>query len=198
MHIKPIWTIFVIAVSLLFLGAISTEAAKNIQPPVKNSVHDSKLKYLQQLLADIGFYPGQISGVLDNSTKDAIIRAQKTFKLKPTGKYEPVLVNVLSCQVHQKPQIYRQELTMTATAYTTEDPGSGNLTKREHYLRKGLVAVDPKIIPLGTRLYIAGYGYAIADDIGSAIKGRRIDLAFENRQAALQFGRKTLKVLVLD
>lgn len=87
---------------------------------------------------------------------------------------------------------------MQATAYTSQDPGCGSLTKREHRLRRGLVAVDPKVIPLGTRLYIEGYGYAIADDIGSAIKGAKIDLAYENRTEAFKFGRKMVTVFVLD
>ncbi|MCE5286754.1 MAG: peptidoglycan-binding protein, partial [Pelosinus sp.] len=143
-------------------------------------------------------YPDQMTGVLDYNTRDAIIRAQKAFRLKATGKYNPLLVDVLSREARHRPNNYHKELTMQATAYTSQDPGSGNLTKRGHRLHKGLVAVDPRVIPLGTRLYIEGYGYAIADDIGSAIKGHHIDLAFENRHAAFQFGRRMVKVLVLD
>jgi 3D (Asp-Asp-Asp) domain-containing protein len=198
MRIKPTLTILLITISLFMLSTTTIEAATKSYPSIKQTVHDSKMKQLQQLLADTGFYPGQITGVLDSNTKNAIILAQKTFNLRPTGNYEPILIDILSHEAHQTPKNYRRELSMTATAYTSQDPGSGNLTKREHYLRKGLVAVDPRIIPLGTRLFIIGYGYAIADDIGGAIKGHRIDLAFENRQAALQFGRKTVKVLVLN
>lgn len=61
----------------------------------------------------------------------------------------------------------------------------------------GVVAVDPQVIPLGTRLYIEGYGYAIAADVGGAIEERRIDLCFGRRQSALQFGRRMVQVHVL-
>lgn len=62
----------------------------------------------------------------------------------------------------------------------------------------GIVAVDPSVIPLRTRLFIEGYGYAIAGDVGSAIKGYRIDLGFDTRREALQFGRKRIKVYILN
>jgi 3D (Asp-Asp-Asp) domain-containing protein len=87
---------------------------------------------------------------------------------------------------------------MSATAYTAYDDGNGSYTYRGNLLRKGLVAVDPAQIPLGTRLYIEGYGYAIADDVGGAIKGNKIDLAFDNRADALQFGRRNVTVHILN
>jgi LysM repeat protein len=57
-----------------------------------------------------------------------------------------------------------------------------------------LVAVDPGFIPLGTRLYIEGYGYAVAADTGGAIRGRKLDLLLPTHQTALNFGRKQLTV----
>lgn len=60
-----------------------------------------------------------------------------------------------------------------------------------------LVAVDPRVIPLGSRLYIDGFGYAVAADTGGAIKGNRIDILFDNHFTALQFGRKTIRVYLL-
>jgi len=60
------------------------------------------------------------------------------------------------------------------------------------------VAVDPRIIPLGTRLYIEGYGYAIAGDTGGAIKNFRIDLGYNSRSEAMKFGRREVKVYILD
>jgi len=65
-------------------------------------------------------------------------------------------------------------------------------------LAHGIVAVDPKVIPMGTRLYVEGYGEAIAADQGNAIKGNRIDLFFDSHQQALNYGMKTVKVTILD
>ncbi len=62
----------------------------------------------------------------------------------------------------------------------------------------GVAAVDPKVIPLGTKLYIEGYGYAIAGDRGRAIKGNRIDLGFKTVKEALTFGRRWVVVHVLS
>jgi len=62
----------------------------------------------------------------------------------------------------------------------------------------GIAAVDPKVIRLGTRLYIEGYGYAIAADTGRAIKGNRIDICFKTVREARQFGLKKVKVHILE
>lgn len=61
----------------------------------------------------------------------------------------------------------------------------------------GLAAVDPQVIPLGTRLYVEGYGYAIAADVGGGIDGRQIDLCFNTHENALRFGRQWVKVHIL-
>lgn len=61
---------------------------------------------------------------------------------------------------------------------------------------KGVVAVDPKLIPLGTRLFVPGYGRAVAADIGAGIKGRIIDLWMPNHAAARKWGRKTVVITV--
>jgi 3D (Asp-Asp-Asp) domain-containing protein len=96
----------------------------------------------------------------------------------------------------------RRIFQMVATAY---DPGPGSCGPRASGrtclgLRAGygVVAVDPRHIPLRTRLFIEGYGYAIAGDVGRAIKGNRIDLGYSSRRAALRFGRRKVKVRVVD
>ena len=63
-------------------------------------------------------------------------------------------------------------------------------------VRKGVVAVDPRLIPLGTRLHVPGYGRGIAADVGVAIKGRIIDLWFPTRAAARKWGRRTVRITV--
>jgi 3D (Asp-Asp-Asp) domain-containing protein len=59
------------------------------------------------------------------------------------------------------------------------------------------VAVDPDVIPLGTRLYIPGYGLALAADTGGDIVGNRIDLCMEAHSDAWSFGRRMVKVYIL-
>ncbi|RYX80281.1 hypothetical protein EON83_29265, partial [bacterium] len=61
----------------------------------------------------------------------------------------------------------------------------------------GAVAVDPRLIPLGTKLYIEGYGYGFACDTGGAIKGKHIDLAFDSARAAMNHGRRRTRVWIL-
>jgi len=62
----------------------------------------------------------------------------------------------------------------------------------------GVVAVDPNVIPLGTRLYVEGYGFAIAADIGSAIIGNKIDLYMESLTESRRFGRQNVIVYILE
>jgi 3D (Asp-Asp-Asp) domain-containing protein len=61
---------------------------------------------------------------------------------------------------------------------------------------KGIVAVDPKLIPLGTSLYVPGYGKSLAADVGTAIKGRIIDLWMPTDAAARKWGRRTVTITV--
>jgi 3D (Asp-Asp-Asp) domain-containing protein len=63
-------------------------------------------------------------------------------------------------------------------------------------VRKGVVAVDPRLIPLGTRLHVPGYGRGIAADVGTAVKGRIIDLWFPSTKAARSWGRRTVHITV--
>jgi 3D (Asp-Asp-Asp) domain-containing protein len=63
-------------------------------------------------------------------------------------------------------------------------------------VRKGVVAVDPRLIPLGTKLHVPGYGHSIAADVGVAIKGRIIDLWFPSTKAARKWGRRTVTITV--
>lgn len=86
---------------------------------------------------------------------------------------------------------------MVATAYTAECLGCSGYTASGYRAGRGIVAVDPRVIPLGTKLYIAGYGFAIAGDTGGAIHGNRIDLGFNSLDDAVQFGRRVVKVYAL-
>ena len=63
-------------------------------------------------------------------------------------------------------------------------------------VRKGVVAVDPQLIPLGTKLHVPGYGPSLAADVGTAIKGRIIDLWFPSTDEARAWGRRSVTITV--
>lgn len=96
----------------------------------------------------------------------------------------------------------RKILKMWATAYEPGPRSCGKYaTGRTSCGLKagyGVVAVDPRVIKLGTKLYIEGYGYALAGDRGRAIKGNKIDLGFPTVREALNFGSRTVIVHVLS
>ncbi len=81
-----------------------------------------------------------------------------------------------------------------ATAYTY----TGDLTATGVPPRVGLIAVDPKVIPLGSRVYIEGYGYATAADTGGVIKGNKVDIFLESERECVNWGRRTVKLYLLN
>lgn len=97
---------------------------------------------------------------------------------------------------------YVRVLSMVATAYNgsyaMNGPWGGVAAWTGQPLHQGDAAVDPGVIPLGTKLYISGYGPAMADDTGSAIWGDRIDLFFNQPASQIaRFGIRTVKVYEL-
>ncbi|MEI7833712.1 MAG: 3D domain-containing protein [bacterium] len=84
----------------------------------------------------------------------------------------------------------RKVLYMEATAYTPWDPGCYGKTCTGDIARRGVIAVDPRVIPLGTRVYVEGYGMAVALDTGGAIKGNIIDVCVDTNAEANRWGRQ--------
>lgn len=97
---------------------------------------------------------------------------------------------------------YSKVLTCTATAYSCE--GYVGHTYSGTIARVGAIAVDPSVIPLGTRLYIVTndgryiYGYCVAEDIGGGVTGNKVDLYFDTIAECWQFGVRTCTVYVLS
>ena len=102
-------------------------------------------------------------------------------------------------------------LTVTSTAYTPWDAGCGGIGVINRKITSykipdgwGIVAVDRNVIPLGTKLYVPGYGYAIAADIGGAIRGDKIDVCFwaggesAAKAAARRWGRRTVTITIVE
>ena len=97
---------------------------------------------------------------------------------------------------------YTEVLTMSSTAYTADrGDDNGVAAMGVNCVRDpdgySTIAVDPRIIPLGTKVYVEGYGYAIAQDTGGAIKGNIIDLYFNTYNEMINWGRRTVNVYIL-
>ena len=101
--------------------------------------------------------------------------------------------------------VYNKKLNMKSTAYTAgpestgKNPGDSGygVTASGMKAQKGVVAVDTSVIPFGTKLYIEGYGYAVAGDTGGAIKGNKIDVFLDNYSDAIKYGVRNVDVYVL-
>lgn len=89
-------------------------------------------------------------------------------------------------------------LYVTATAYSAQDPGNSAYTASGTLVRHGVIAVDPSVIPLGSRVFIPDYGEAVAEDIGWGIQGDMIDVAFDTHEEALMFGRQNIEIYLLE
>ncbi len=96
----------------------------------------------------------------------------------------------------------RRTLTMVATAYDPGPRSCGRFATGRTAIGmragRGVIAVDPRVIPLGSRVYVEGYGPAIAGDVGGAIKGNIIDVCFPTRDEALRWGRRRVSVVVYE
>ena len=93
---------------------------------------------------------------------------------------------------------YSNVMSMEATAYLPTDGSGAGITATGVRATYGVVAVDPRVIPLGTKVYIPGYGVALAADTGGAIKGYKIDLCMESYGECMRFGRRNVTVYVLE
>jgi 3D (Asp-Asp-Asp) domain-containing protein len=183
----------VFLISLLFTSV----ASASVDYPVKFGMRGDKVQAVQTMLSEKGFYSGAIDGIFGKYTLEAVKEFQRSQGLVADGIVGYDTYQYLS-RPGAEPSRSGKALSVIATAYTAYDDGTTGYTYRGNKLHKGLVAVDPSVIPLGTRLYIPGYGHAIADDIGGAIKGNKIDLAFESRSEALQFGRQRITIYILE
>lgn len=102
-----------------------------------------------------------------------------------------------------KPFSFKKALSFRASAY---DPSVGTITASGRRAQVGVVAVDPRVIPLGTRLYIESadggkswvYGYCVAGDTGGAIKNNRVDLFYNSASEARAFGMRNATIYILD
>lgn len=88
---------------------------------------------------------------------------------------------------------HMREMVIQATAYTH----TGQKTYTETWPHQGTIAVDPKVIPLGSEIWVTGYGWGKAEDTGKLIKGQIIDVFMETKQEAIRWGRQNVRIVVI-
>lgn len=119
-------------------------------------------------------------------------------------KTEKNVQEVKSTETQETPEAEKagEEMTVTATAYTASCEGCSGTTATGINLNanpdKKVIAVDPSVIPLGSTVEVEGYGTAVAGDTGGAIKGKKIDVFIPSKSDAVDWGRKQVKIKVLD
>lgn len=95
-----------------------------------------------------------------------------------------------------------KEFYVESTAYTPYCNGCSGISAAGINLRANpnlkVIAVDPRVIPLGTKVWVEGYGYAVAGDTGGAIKGNKIDVLMADKSQAYSWGRKKVKIRVMN
>ncbi len=151
-----------------------------------------------------------VSGISENTvviTYKNGVEAEKEV-IKTDVISEPV-DRVIKVGIDQfsKPASYKEIRSFQATAYCACAKCCGvstGITASGRKAEYGCVAVDPRVIPLGTKLYIECsdgsfiYGHSVAADTGGAIKGNKVDLFFPSHQDALKFGRRAVNVYILE
>jgi len=153
-------------------------------------------------------WQGESSGSLlvSENTKEAWLKVLKAFNLNPPSRPEGWKfanygwLRWRRSLTSRAGSIHRFRLmTVKATAYCPNGccGSSHGRTATGRRAEYGIVAVDPRSIPLGTALYVDRYGFAIAADTGRKIKGARIDLCFPTHREAMEFGTRSVRVLIL-
>ncbi|MGD7008723.1 LysM peptidoglycan-binding domain-containing protein [Metabacillus sp. 84] len=159
----------------------SGDTLSRIAKAYKTSV--SQLKKWNGLKSDT-IYVNQMLIVSASDSKPAVKPAASKPAAKPAAK-----------------QSYKT-MTVTATAYTASCKGCSGITATGINLKKNpnakVISVDPKQIPLGSKVYVPGYGTAIAGDTGGAIKNGKIDIFLSSRSAALKWGVKKVTIKVYN
>ena len=126
----------------------------------------------------------------------------RTVPVQKSNVSQPVEQPKKEVQVSSAEDESVKEMTVTATAYTAYCTGCSGTTAIGIDLRANpnqrVIAVDPRVIPLGTKVWVEGYGEAIAGDTGGAIKGNKIDVFIPSQESAMAWGVKTVKIKILN
>ncbi|WP_338067923.1 3D domain-containing protein [Bacillus salacetis] len=180
-------------ITLILLGmhSLSVQAEENINK-IEANVDD------YHNLAE-----GDMLWELASKQDEAVLTVETRKELIHKGKevLVPKQVEAKETEVQGEDNVTK-EIEVKATAYTAYCEGCIGITKTGVDLRANpdekVIAVDPEVIPLGSKVYVEGFGYATAEDTGSAIKGNRIDIFIPSREEALEYGARNITVEIIE
>ena len=177
----------------------SKVASKTGFRPTWHKIYNSNLRKVELQKGIVKYTDSDITQVFHDSKLESVIYDKQL-------SYSISFYRLLLLDKNNKVEkIYdlskAKRMKMVATAYYPGDPlawRDGTITFLGQKMQRGIVAVDPKVIPLRTRLYISGYGYGYAGDTGSAIKGDRIDLGVNNAEEEKSWMFREVTVYILE
>lgn len=179
---------------------------------IKPGMQGPGVKAVQERLIERGYLSGSADGICGEGTVNAIRDFQRSMGLTADGVCGIMTYAALENEEYEATDeeeeewedavdsmpTYSRSIYVRATAYSADDSGLSRYTASGTRVRRGVIAVDPSVIPLGTRVYIPGYGEAIAEDTGGSVVGNTIDIAFDTYEEAMSFGVQSFEIYILD
>ncbi|MGG1400799.1 LysM peptidoglycan-binding domain-containing protein [Bacillus salipaludis] len=167
----------------------------------KHHVSVSQIKEWNHLISDL-IHPG-LDLIIFEDVSETSTKKQETSEEKKQDQDKATSHPKKQTPKHSEEKIKTaKQITVKATAYTASCEGCSGITKTGVNIKANpnakVIAVDPNVIPLGSKVYVEGFGEATAADTGSAIKGNRIDVFIPSEEDAIDFGVKHLKVTILN
>ncbi len=204
-----------------YYGNITVEAVKDFQqkrnlkvdgiagPQTNHAVQvlrqgniGKQVVHIQSQLKKAGHYQSAVDGIYGSGTKQAVTSFQQQQGLAADGIAGPNTRARLDGIASRSNVAAGKTLTVESTAYTASCNGCTGVTKMglnlDTYSDAKVIAVDPSVIPLGSIVKVEGYGTAIAADIGGGINGNEIDVFIPNQNQALAWGRKNVRIEVIE
>lgn len=195
-----------VAVIAVAMAPISAIAEQDSGRTSTTEVKTVQLPYNVKYIFNRDLSPGRVKKVTDGKNGQKITTITRFFEngTKVDEKSEITIEEPKDSVFHMgkagldltdRSSFSRSKtVTMEASAYLPTDGSGAGYTASGIKARHGVVAVDPRVIKIGTLLYVEGYGLAVAADTGGAIKGNRIDVCMHDRSKAMQWGRRKVKV----
>lgn len=208
--LRNIVTTLAVGTGVLLVGGTSAQASEtSVVDYLYQKGEDNSFNSRSQLASEYG-----ISNYIGTAQQNVnLLTLLKGDNGEVSPREEREAINNVQ-NTNQTPQPKQEEkpqgkkITVLATAYTSHPSENGGtyggqvLTATGFNLSKNpsakVIAVDPRVIPLGSKVYVEGYGEAMALDTGGAIKGNRIDVLMPNSKTSNDWGRKTVQVTILN